>query len=69
LAAGLAFTGRRIGEAREIEWRDVDFDGGEIIVRGNTDTGTKNWELRRVPLIPDARACFNECGANVSASL
>jgi integrase len=58
LAAGLVFTGCRIGEAREIEWRDVDFDAGEIIVRGDTDTGTKNWELRRVPLIPDARALF-----------
>jgi integrase len=58
LAAGLAFTGCRIGEAREIAWRDVDFDAGEIVVRGDTTTGTKNWELRRVPLIPDARALF-----------
>src|SRR5437016_4200900 len=55
-AAGLAFTGCRVGEAREIAWRDVDFDAGEIVVRGNAETGTKNWELRRVPLIPDARA-------------
>jgi integrase len=55
-AAGLAFTGCRVGEAREIAWRDVDFDAGEIIVRGDPETATKNWELRRVPLIPDARA-------------
>jgi len=34
LASGLAFTGCRIGEAREITWRDLDFDAGEIIVRG-----------------------------------
>ena len=58
LAAGLAFTGCRIGEAREIAWRDVDFDAGEIVVRGDANTGTKNWELRRVPLIPDAHALF-----------
>jgi integrase len=58
LAAGLAFTGCRIGEAREIAWRDVDFDAGEIVVRGDADTGTKNWELRRVPLIPDAHGLF-----------
>jgi integrase len=58
LAAGLAFTGCRIGEAREITWRDVDFDAGEIVVRGDAGTGTKNWELRRVPLISDARALF-----------
>ena len=57
-AAGLAFTGCRVGEAREIAWRDVDFDAGEIVVRGDAETGTKNWELRRVPLIPDARALF-----------
>jgi integrase len=58
LAAGLAFTGCRIGEAREIAWRDVEFDAGEIVVRGDAKTGTKNWDLRRVPLIPDARALF-----------
>src|SRR5947208_2865523 len=57
-AAGLAFTGCRLGEAGQIEWRDVDFDAGEIVVRGDAETGTKNWELRRVPLIPDARALF-----------
>jgi integrase len=59
LAAGLAYTGCRIGEAREIEWRDLEFEAGEVIVRGDTQTGTKNWELRRVPLIPDARALFD----------
>ena len=57
-AAGLAFTGCRVGEAREVSWRDVDFDTGEIVVRGDAKTGTKNWELRRVPLIPDARVLF-----------
>ena len=45
-------------EAREIAWRDVDFDCGEIVVRGDAETGTKNRELRRVPLIPDGRALF-----------
>jgi integrase len=59
-AAGLAFTGCRLGEAREIAWRDVDFDAGEIVVRGDANTGTKNWELRRVPLIPDARGLFQQ---------
>ena len=54
----LAFTGCRVGEAREIAWRDVDLDAGEVVVRGDAQTGTKNWELRRAPLIPDARALF-----------
>ena len=58
LASGLAFTGCRVGEAREVAWRDVDFEAGEVVVRGHVNTGTKNWELRRVPLIPDARTLF-----------
>src|SRR5215831_12017956 len=39
-------------------WRDIDFNTGEIVVRGDATTGTKNWELRRVPLVPDARELF-----------
>jgi integrase len=62
LAEGLAFTGCRKGEASEIEWRDLDldanFDASELVVRGDATTGTKNWEVRRVPLIPDARRLF-----------
>ena len=55
---GLAFTGCRTGEASQVEWRDVDFQAGEIVVRGDAETGTKNWTVRRVPMIPDARALF-----------
>ena len=55
-ALGLAVTGMRKGEANALEWRDVNFEATEIVVRGDPETGTKNWELRRVPLIPDARA-------------
>jgi integrase len=55
---GLAFTGCRKSEAAEIEWRDVDFVAGEIVVRGDAVTGTKNWTVRRVPMIPDARGLF-----------
>ncbi len=55
---GLAVTGMRKGEANALEWRDVHFEAGEIVVRGDTETGTKNWEMRRVPMIPDARALF-----------
>ena len=55
---GLAFTGCRKGEAGQITWRDVDFDAGEIVVRGDPGTATKPWTVRRVPLIPDAHALF-----------
>jgi integrase len=57
-AEGLAFTGCRKSEGNEVEWRDLDFEASELVVRGDATTGTKNWELRRVPLIPDARALF-----------
>jgi integrase len=55
---GLAFTGCRKAEAGQIKWRDVEFEAGEIVVRGDPETATKNWTVRRVPLIPDARALF-----------
>jgi integrase len=60
---GLAFSGLRKAEAAQAEWRDLDFDKGEIVVRGDPETATKNWEVRRVPLIPDARALFERMRA------
>ena len=65
-AIGLAFTGCRLSEANALEWRDVDFAAGEIVVRGDANTGTKNCELRRVPLIPDARVLFERMRAERS---
>ena len=57
-AQGLAFTGCRISEAAQIAWRDLDFAGGEIVVKGDPEEGTKNGEIRRVPMIPQARELF-----------
>ena len=51
----LAFGGFRKSEAANINWADCDFEKGEIIVRGDPETGTKNWDIRRVPMIPDMR--------------
>jgi integrase len=51
---GLAVTGVRKSEAAEIEWRDLDFENGETVVRGNDGTATKNWQ---VPPRPDDSAC------------
>ena len=64
---GLAFTGCRKGEAAELRWRDLDFTAGEIVVRGDPETGTKNWTVRRVPMIPDARALFERMHSERSA--
>jgi integrase len=51
----LAYTGCRIGEARRITWADIDFQKGQIVVKGDPVTGTKNWGYRTIPLLPDCR--------------
>jgi len=51
----LAYGGCRKGEAARVNGRDCDFDKGEINVLGDPATGTKNWEIRRIPMIPDMR--------------
>jgi integrase len=51
----LAFGGFRRNEAWNVTWADCDFERGEIVVRGDPVTGTKNSEVRRVPMIPDMR--------------
>ncbi len=51
----LAYGGMRIGEAKYVTWKDCDFKRGEIIVRGHPETGTKNSEMRRVPMISKMR--------------
>lgn len=49
----LAYGGLRKGEAAQVTWADCDFKRHEIVVRGDAETGTKNGEVRRVPMIPD----------------
>jgi len=52
----LAYTGLRVkSEAAHVNWADCDFERGEIVVRGAPETGTKNSDPRRVPMIPDCR--------------
>ena len=51
----LAYSGCRKGEAARVEGRHCDFGKGEITIHGDPVTGTKNWEVRRVPMIADMR--------------
>jgi integrase len=51
----LAYSGCRKGEAARVEGRHCDFEKNEIAVLGDPVTGTKNWEIRRVPMIPEMR--------------
>lgn len=59
----LAFGGFRKNEAASITWADCDFEKGEIVVRGDPETGTKNWTIRRVPMIPDMRKLLDRLKA------
>jgi integrase len=52
----VAFSGCRLSEAIAVTWHDIDFNKFEITVRGDAITGTKNSEVRRVPMIPELRA-------------
>lgn len=49
----LAYGGFRKGEAARVFGHHCDFEKGEITVQGDPVTGTKNWEIRRIPMIPD----------------
>jgi integrase len=51
-----AYSGMRISEASKVTWQDVDFQREQIVVRGDEVTGTKNWEIRRAPMIPEMKA-------------
>jgi integrase len=51
----LAYGGYRKAEAKNICWSDCNFEKGEILVRGDEKTGTKNWTVRTVPMIPGMR--------------
>jgi integrase len=52
----LAFGGFRISEAKRVLWEDCDFQKKLIQVKGEPDTGTKNWEPRNLEMIPDMKA-------------
>jgi len=50
----LAYSGMRLAEATSMRWRDVNFTDGRFVVTGG-ETGTKNHEVREVPLFPAMR--------------
>jgi integrase len=63
LVCFLAYGGFRKGEAAAITWADCDFERDEILIRGDATTGTKNWTVRRVPMIPDMRELLKKLRA------
>jgi len=61
-----AFTGLRRGELLALRWRDVDFAGSTIRVRGNYSEGVlttpKSGKVRAVPMAPDVAAALARLG-------
>lgn len=50
----LAYSGMRLAEATNMVWREVDFERGLFTVSGG-EVGTKNGQVRIVPLFPVLR--------------
>jgi len=51
----LGYSGMRLAEATSLKWEDVNFEKKRFIVKGG-DEGTKNHEVREVPLFPALEA-------------
>jgi integrase len=57
----LAFSGCRLNEARLVQWRDVNFDKGEIRVHNSKSALTTNKpDFRFVPIIPPMRELLDK---------
>jgi integrase len=54
MVAFLAYSGMRVGEAREVKFRDVNFEQSRVLITGGVG-GTKNQEERSIPLFPNLR--------------
>jgi site-specific recombinase XerD len=48
----LAYTGCPISEAQRITWGNCDLVKGILTIKGDPETGTKNWRIRQIPMIP-----------------
>lgn len=60
----LAYSGCRISEARNVQWKDVDLINGRLLVRGDVVTRTKNSRVRNVPIGPDLRILLSRMRAD-----
>jgi integrase len=56
----LAYSGVRIGEAKYVTWADANFARGQLHMRGDPETATKNGETRYVPMIPELEQMLQE---------
>ena len=61
----LAYSGLRIGEARQIRWNDVNFRQNTIRVTGG-EGGTKNHRERSITMYPNLRKLLERIGSRDS---
>ena len=59
----LAYSGMRVGEAREILVQDINLDRGTILITGG-DIRTKNHHERTIPLFPSLRSLLERMSTN-----
>jgi integrase len=65
----LAYSGMRLRtESLWVTWEDVDWSRNEIVVRGDPETHTKNWEIRRIPILPNMETLLRKLQANRGGS-
>lgn len=65
----LAYSGMRLRtEALWVTWKDIDWKRNEIVVRGNPTTHTKNWEIRRIPILPDMEKLLRRIAAELGGA-
>lgn len=62
LIESLSYSGMRLSEATALTWADVDFERGQFTVTGGAK-GTKNHEVRTVPLFPALRSLLERIKA------
>jgi integrase len=62
----LAYSGIRLGEAKNVTWADVSFTRNALNVRGDPETATKNGETRILPMIPELEKLLKELRAERS---
>jgi len=56
----LAYSGMRaFTEAQNCHWEHIDWNKKEILVLGDPNTGTKNHEIRRIPILPNMETLLN----------
>ena len=62
-------TGMRRGELVALEWQDINFESGVIIVRNEPFHATKSRKVRRLTLGPAAAELLRELEKDTSGSM